>query len=288
MASREEYFDMAMKAFFLAETGPEDAAANDERILQLAHYLCRELGICSLYRYRPDDKWERDKIIFESDKIWFQPMSKQNDPLEFSFDMDFPDPLAPLFALCPSLAPLQSATDFLQQQFDDYRNKCLIACFSDSYKNHSLWSGYANSHHGYCISYSALDILSQFQYFLLPVIYQNDIPTLSEAISRVGDNRNLLPYYIVYKRISTKLICGEDGNRWADEKEWRVIRTLTSNMGKGEAIQCPKPNAVYLGYQTNKSLESDIRAICQKKHIPVFKMETDNVTNSLKVVQIQG
>lgn len=46
MASREEYFDMAMKAFFLAETGPEDAAENDERILQLGHYLCRELGIC--------------------------------------------------------------------------------------------------------------------------------------------------------------------------------------------------------------------------------------------------
>lgn len=273
MASREEYFDMAMKAFFLAETGPEDAAENDERILQLGHYLCRELGICFLYRYRPDDKWERDKTIFESDKIWFQPMSKQNDPLEFSFDMDYSDPLAPFFALSPSMAPLQLATDLLRQQFDNYRSKCLIACFSDSYKNPCLWSRYANSHHGYCISYSALDILSQFQYFLLPVIYQNEIPALSEAISHAGNNRNLLPYYIVYKRISTKLICGEDGTRWVDEREWRVIRTLISNKGKGKAIQCPKPNAVYLGYKADKSLESDIREICQKKRIPVFKME---------------
>lgn len=287
MASREEYFDMAIKAFFLAETGPEDAAANDRRIFQLAHYLYHELGIHFLYRYRPD-KWERDKALFENEKIWFQPMSAQNDPLEFSFNMDYPDPLAPFFALCPSLAPLQSITDFLQQQFDDYRNKCLIACFSDSYKNRCLWSGYANSHSGYCIRYSALDILSQFQYFLLPVIYQNEIPTLSEAISHAENNKSLLPYYIVYKRISTKLICGEDGNRWADEREWRVIQTLTFNKGKGEAIQCPKPNAVYLGYKVSKSLESDIREMCQKKYIPVFKMEMDNTTNSLKAIQIQG
>lgn len=289
MASKEEYFNMALESFFLAETEQENAttaAANNRRIQQMAHYLYNELGIHSLYRYRPD-KWERDKAFFESDKIWFQPMGEQNDELEFSFDMDYPDPLAPFFALCPSLAPLQSATDFLQQQFDNYRNKCLIACFSDSYKNQCLWSDYANSHHGYCISYSALDILSQFQYFLLPVIYQNEILTLSESLSRVGNNKNLLPYYIVYKRISTKLICSNDGHRWADEREWRVIRTLTSGRGTGKEFEFPKPTAVYLGYKAEKTLESDIKNMCQKKHIPVFKMRKDNA-DRLDPIQIQG
>jgi len=288
MASREEYFNMAMNAFFQAETGPEDAVANEERILQMARYLCYELKICSLYRYRPDEMWaRRDKTIFENDKIWFQPMSKQNDKLEFSFDMDYPDSLAPFFPLCPSLVPLQVITNFLQQQFDDCKNRCLIACFSDSYDNACLWSKYANSHHGYCISYSVCNILSQFQYFLLPVIYQNEIPALSEALVYAGNNRDLLPYCVVYKRIATKLICGENGERWADEKEWRVVHTLPSDIGMGKAIQFPKPNAVYLGYEANESLESDIRELCQKKHIPVFKMKKDGASDKLSSIQIQ-
>lgn len=288
MASKEEYFNMAMTAFFQAETGPEDAVANEGRILQMARYLYHKLDIQSLYRYRPDNGWRRDRDIFESDKIWFQPMSKQNDSLEFSFDIDCPNPLEPFFALCPGLAPLQVATDSLQQQFDNYKNKCLIACFSDSYDNTCLWSGYANSDHGYCISYSVLDVLSQFQYFLLPVTYQERIPTLSEVLANVGNSRSLLPYYIAYKRISTKLIYSEDGRCWADEREWRVIYTLTSDEDSGKAIQFPKPNAVYLGYNAEKPLESEIKEISQKKHIPVFKMKKDHITNKLNPIQIQG
>lgn len=280
MASREEYFNLAMKAFFIEDNGTE--SQYKEVFTFLCDYLYNALGIHFLYRYRPDNKWDRDHALFESDKIWFQPMSKQIDQLEFSFDMDCYDPLTPFFALCPSLEPLQVATNFLQQQFEDYKNKCSIACFSDLYDNNDLWSDYANSDHGYCIRYPALDILSRFQCFLLPVIYQNEIPTLSEAIVDVGNDSKLLPYRVVYKRISTKLM------RWSNEREWRVIQTLNSNEGSGEALQFPKPDAVYLGYKAKEPLESNIKKICQKKHIAVFKMEKDDATGKLNPKQIQG
>ena len=281
MASREEYWDLALKIFFIEYNGTEDQYK--EVIPVLGEYLYNMLHIHSLYRYRPDDKWMRDKGIFESDEIWLQPMSKQNDELEFAFDIDCHSPLDPFLALCPScLASLKVATDYMRQSFEDYKNKCLIACFSESYDNSCLWSGYANSHRGYCISYSALEILSKFQCSLLPVIYQNEIPTLTEALAYTENYRKLLPDYVAYKRISTKLM------RWADEKEWRVIYTLTSNGGNGKAIQFPKPNAVYLGCDAEEPLESEIKQICQKKHIPVFKMEKDFITNKLNAIQIQG
>ena len=281
MASREEYFDLALKAFFIEDNGTENQY--QEVFTFLCDYLYNALGIHFLYRYRPDDKWARDQTIFENDKIWFQPMSQKNDSLEFAFDIDYHDPLAPFLVVCPNLAPLQTATDFLQQQFEEYKNKCSIACFSDSYDNNELWSCYSNLDHGYCIRYSSLDILSQFQCFLLPVIYQDEVPTLSEAIEHTRRNSRLLPYYIVYKRISTKLMYP-----WSKEREWRVIRTLNSNGGKGEAIQFPKPNAVYLGYQAEESFASEIKRICQEKHISVFKMEKDDSTGRLNPKQIQG
>lgn len=52
-------------------------------------------------------------------------MSQQNDSLEFAFDIDYHDPLAPFLVVCPNLAPLQTATDFLQQQFEEY-NKIFV------------------------------------------------------------------------------------------------------------------------------------------------------------------
>lgn len=280
MSLREDYFDMAVKAFYVREKENEEVY---EKLIQImADYLYNTLNIHFLYRYRRDDSWERDITIFECDKIWLQPMSRQNDTLEFSFDMDYYDPLTPFLALCPSLAPLQMTVDFLQQQVEDYKNKCSIACFSDSYDNEKLWSDYANLGHGYCIAYSALDIVSQFQCFLLPVIYQDKIPTLSQAVAYTGNNSELLPYYAVYKRISTKLM------RWSDEREWRVIRTLKSNKGNGKAIQFPRPNAVYLGCEAKESLETDIKKICQQKHIPVYSMRKDDTTGKLHPQQIQG
>lgn len=281
MTSREEYFNMAIKGFVIQDSGREDLY--DEYFQLMAGYLYHTLGIHFLYRYRSDVKWARDKTMFESDKIWLQPMSGQNDELEFSFDFDIAccDPLAPFLALCPSLYSSWKVINKFQQQFEDYKNKCLIACFSDSYDNNCLWSGYANSHQGYCISYSVLDILPQFQCVLLPVIYQDKIPTLSDALACTENDKNLLPYYVVFKRIATKLM------RWADEREWRVIRTLISNEVKGMEIQFSEPRAVYLGYKAEEPLESDIKAICQKKHIPVFKMEKNDTTNRLNPIQIQ-
>lgn len=279
MASREEYWDLALKIF--STEGTENQYNKGLSVLK--DYLYNTLGIQSLYRYRPDNTWaNRDKSIFESDKVWFQPIGKQNDELEFSFNMDYNDPLSPFLALCPSLSVLQATTEFLVHQFEDYKNKCSIVCLSDSYDNCSLWCRYANSHHGYCISYSVSDILSQFECSLLPVIYQNELPSFSDALLYEKDTGIPASYYIAYKRISTKMI-----KKWACEREWRVIRTLQSNNGKGMEIKFPKPTAVYLGYKAEKSFELEMKQICAKKNIPIFKMEKDSTSNTLSSVLIQ-
>lgn len=38
-----------------------------------------------------------------------------------------------------------------------------------------MWSHYANSHKGFCVEYSALDLFFKFQSHLLLVLYQTDL-----------------------------------------------------------------------------------------------------------------
>lgn len=282
MASREEYWALALKILFIEDCGTE--SQYKEVFPLLVKYLYNTLGIHSLYRYRPDDKWEkRDKEDFVNDMIWFQPMSGQNDPFEFSFNMDcfnLPD-ISSFEAYLAAFLNLdflvKGYVDLLWHQFEDYKDKCSIACLCEQPDNILLWSYYANSHQGYCVEYSSIDILNSFQCFVLPVLYHDKFPTFSDMF--FGDMKEkLLPYHMALKAITSK------ASFWALEQEWRVVRTLGSG---GEKVPFPAPKAVYLGCNANSTLETDLKNVCKNKRIPVFKMKKNRTDYKLHPLLIQ-
>lgn len=261
MASREEYWDLALKILFIEEQ--KSQVEYLECLNGLASYLYGGLNINKLYRYRPGDwaKWERDRPLFKEDRIWLQPMDKQNDPFEYSFSMNL-----------NNVGEISS----IKQQFNAFASKLSIACFCEKKDNILMWSHYADSHQGYCIEYPTIPILEEFQWSLLPVIYQEQIPCVSDVSSEKIDN-GLWPYFIALKSISSK------ASLWKPEQEWRVIRKLESG---GEAVNFPKPTAVYLGCKICAQLESELKAICHNKNIPVFKMQKDAIAYKLNQIEM--
>ena len=162
-------------------------------------------------------------------------------------------------------------------QFEDYKNKCAIVCLCEQPDNILLWSHYADSHKGYCVEYSSIEILKIFQCFLLPVIYHDKFPTFPDVF--FGDiKEKLLSYRMALKTITSK------ASFWAPEQEWRVVRTLKSEGGK---LPFPTPKAIYLGCNASSELELDLKNICKNRSIPLFKMVKSSADYKLNPVQLQ-
>lgn len=238
-----EYLQCALQALRLEELGHEEQYK--VKIYDL-YRLSQSMNVKFLYRYRPDD-WERDKELFENNEIWLSPMSKQNDPFEFSLSSKVYD---------------INVENFILQAFMDYKNKLSIACFSESNDNILMWAHYANNHKGYCIEYSMRDILEKCQCYVLPVLYQKTKPLIEEALA----SSSLSSYLLVFKIITTKSLC------WEYEREWRFIKNIGVHGGKD---LFPGPTAVYLGCKTERILEDELYAACERKNISLFKMQED-------------
>jgi hypothetical protein len=281
MNLKEEYFNMAIKTLFVQDNSSKDKYI--ELLTIMTQYLYQSLNIHHLYRYRPDS-WERDKNLFNEDEVWFQPMDKQNDPFEFSFKMKSCNELSSftseryIASFLNLNSFVESSIDFLCQQFENSKTKYSIACFCEKKDNILLWSHYANSHKGYCIEYSTIDILNTFQCCLLPVIYQSNIPGLIDLVSN-NIEIELLPYYIALKSITSK------SNLWEYEQEWRIIHSHET--GK-EKVKFPKPRAVYIGCNATDKLELNLKNACQEKNIPIFKMKKNDMEYKLDCIPINN
>lgn len=141
-----------------------------------------------------------------------------------------------------------------------------------------LWSHYANSHKGYCIEYNSIDILKQFQHFLLPVIYQENY--LQTGISDIANP--VAPFDLAIKSITTKSI------EWKYEQEWRIVRTCQSGDKSEHTSEFPKPTAVYLGCNADCMVQSKLLELCRQKQIPVYRMQKSPVSYSIYPQRLNG
>ena len=210
--------------------------------------------------------------------MYLCPLEKQNDPFEFAFNDDFGEIVkrVPILREGRNVNILSSASHFqdalknLCKELNLYKKKISVACFSEEKDNILLWAHYANNHKGICIEYSALDLLQLFQCFLLPVIYQKDLPTLSSIM----EINSLSSYKIAFERISTK------SDIWNYEKEWRVIKYF-ENETDDHYVEFPKPTAIYLGANASSISWNRVLKTCATKKIPLYVMVPDKYSFSL-------
>lgn len=274
--NKKTYRDLAIEAFFFQECC--DETRHKKTFKNLTRHLVEILPQKKLYRYRSNLKWKRTVSIIEKNQIYLCPLDRQNDPFEFAFNDDFGE-------IVKQVPTLQSGTTISELNYvlasqDKWKNKCeeihsykakmSIACFCEEKDNMLLWAHYANSNQGICIEYSAGDLLRQFQSTLLPVIYQEELPTLPSIL----EINMLSPYKMVFERISTK------SKKWSYENEWRIIRHLETS--DNHLVDFPKPTAIYLGTNASKVLENRALEICVKHKISLYKMRPDKYSYSLK------
>lgn len=100
---------------------------------------------------------------------------------------------------------------FFDGQTDEILDQTGILSLATCWKNHLMWSHYANHHKGICIEFSSsVDVFR----VALPITYVKELP----VILRPSDSTDEL----LRKALLTKAEC------WAYEQEWRVIKRAMS------------------------------------------------------------
>lgn len=270
--NRENYLNAAIKALYIEEKGTEEQY---REIFSELVKLFVSMRIGKLYKYRSDTElFRRDIPLLADDKIWISSMDTLNDPFEFSINANIP--------FLNDMENDVQLKDKMKNSFEEYlkyKSKCSIFSMCESNSNLLLWSHYANTHKGYCVEYDSIDILEQFQCFLLPVIYQPNYL----KVENFDLTDPTTPFELALKSVVTKSI------EWKYEQEWRIVCTCQSSTNKSEhTIKFPKPTAVYLGCNADYAVESEILKLCSQKQIPVYRMKKSLVSYSVYPQKLNG
>lgn len=182
------------------------------------------MKICpkTLVRYRSFNKEYSIKEIVEGD-IHLSYLNELNDPFEGAFNIDKDRYYTENRVLSAILKTLGTSgkrrmdevwdisLKICEEQFEQYKKKIRIACFTESPNDMLMWSYYADGHKGYCIYYDTEWILANLgKFFLLPVVYSENMYDATEII--LSANRNLSLNPGLFK-----------GDAWNRENEWRLM-----------------------------------------------------------------
>lgn len=259
-----------------------------------------------LFKYRSADEYSKKNL--KDGTIWLAHPSTFNDPYDchifFSIDnanlkklppdfkrifsssiyKNLEERIAngerPLRAIREILLPLipsdqvaivdQLVADFdleFGKNLDKLKNSYRVCSFSARLDSMLMWSHYADQHRGFCIEYdvSNLPPTNFCNRFMYPVIYQDEVFDASTVLKN-GDN---------YNNLRPTLIALAKAKDWQYEEEWRIIIGHGIFKEIGVPFNMPNPKAVYLGAMIQEKDATEIKDICEKKEIPVFRMEQE-------------
>jgi hypothetical protein len=135
----------------------------------------------------------------------------------------------------------------LKFRFLDYLGT-YVCCFSTKLDSTLMWSHYANSSKGICISYD-LNLWKQGNLqrdLLFPVAYSETPVDVSDLLD---DERQKICEY----PIETAVLCAalNKASIWKYENEWRLLLVLTSSHDNAQRMPMKvhvRPSAIYFGY----------------------------------------
>ncbi len=176
----------------------------------------------SLYKYFsiPDDSDEARKRFeqLKSGEIWFSKRSGLNDPFEFEH------------------IALKGAQNDARQYYLNKQQELEVCCFSALLYNKLMWSHYAAGYKGYCVEFR---VESPERFY--PVIYENEVPDLSQEYQRFYDMRSEMcanPSLVLNNYENRKVLLRinyplfSKDTCWSYEEEYRILDNSTVSNGE--------------------------------------------------------
>lgn len=180
----------------------------------------------SLYKYFsiPDDSDEARKRFeqLKSGEIWFSKRSGLNDPFEFEH------------------IALKGAQNDARQYYLNKQQELEVCCFSALLYNKLMWSHYAAGYKGYCVEFR---VESPERFY--PVIYENEVPDLSQEYQRFYDMRNEMcanPSLVLNNYENRKVLLRinyplfSKDTCWSYEEEYRILDSSTVSNGEPQQM----------------------------------------------------
>lgn len=224
----------------------------DKRVIEL-YIMIIDLKIDNLYRYASFENWDRDITNLYNNTIYLTSMNCQNDPFEFSLNVKLSED-----------ERFNELNDILINHNQQLKNQLAIKCFTEKYDNLLMWAHYANSHSGYCIEYSMLDMFNKFNELIIPVNYCSKLPICNE-------NYDILQS--IY-RATTK------SKDWEYEQEWRIFAYCKDE--SEHTVTTPKPKAIYTGCNVKQKQFDEALELCENLKISLYKMKKSETEYKLE------
>lgn len=247
------------------------------------------------YRFRScnNEYWEEN---LKTDTIWMSSFEDFNDPYDGAMKYD-PVKLHSLITSHP-MKTVDAGMDLVIENCmcepfpEKVRSLYKAACFTESVHNMLMWSHYADYHKGFCLAYSAKDIMYNLLR-IFPVVYTEERVDATDFMfnSWVMANSECLldsPDFIEsngmkhYKNVdATKALKAGlfKAPCWSYEREWRLIDIDTS------CKEMPKIKPSRIFYRCKMSMEQKkrIHQIAVQKGLVELEMYIDNTKDGYKM-----
>lgn len=160
-----------------------------------------------------------------------------------------------------------------------------ILCLTNSYRNKLLWSHYAESHKGVCITVKVpRKWVHPICYSSLRIYEDSDIDTILSKGNYQGKQN--IPKPPLSLSIDKKIAYIKD-KKWSYEKEYRIVFDESDKenviIEDGKWFLPIKITNIYIGIRCE--LSDEIKEICRQKNIKITKMSLSQTDYSVKITK---
>ena len=211
---------------------------------------------------------------------------------------------------------LSKLDQFIDDTIKDLQESSLVASFSETQYDNSMWAYYAENHSGFVIEYAPQSM--RFDYcshckkqnspeckdngvvaYLYPMVYQNEridaTPWMDSYIGRhILSNMDMAENDYNPDELFSHRICLVKDKQWAHEKEWRVIckTEVSCEKGKPKSLPTPTPSAIYYGAHIAPESLSILRGVIRvlsmdnNCEIKEYQMKVDTSSKEFKLTAV--
>ncbi len=153
--------------------------------------------------------------------------------------------------------------------------KFRILCLTSSYNNKLMWSHYADSHRGICVTLEVPDELIYPVHYTRERVYDDtDVDTLLKQKNKRAVKKNLEKSYNMVKEKKLGYI---KDSTWVYENEYRVVFYNDEREKLIDKTKLKvKVHKVYLGNCIKSDNETKIKKACNKNNIEVTRIRFED------------